>query len=405
MKKYAIVILTVRDDLMEGMIKSFFYKNKVSDLDLYIAVEDRMGFDEKRIKGLCMKSNNPNWKSAKVIKMTDWTEDYIKSVGGKLNKKFGVDFLRINQKSGFTLPQLDLLNKGYESVLLCEEDQLIVGPVMELLRSNHTMFQSNFGSAHKHKGNKESNFWRMDEMNGIDSEDDVDELVGISRNPYIFAKNAKSYMSEIFLNYMNDEGCFKRWIMYSQSGRKTEKRGDGVPKRIDSVEKIYDKWKEVYSEEVEKAYALPGDLWEDSSKLNQILNWKLVNDKSVTKVFPTYPRLGPSISLSNGMPTKSLTEKVLTSGFIIHYTYAGKKPEAQKLLLKYMDELGYNGEFTADKFVTKRHYNWQKDPKWLLKILSKGIGSEWKEMYRTGTWLNPDYLKMSGKNAEEELED
>lgn len=406
MKKYAVVILAVRDDLMEGMAKTFFYKNKVKDLDVYVAVEDRMGLDDKKIKSICRSSNNPNFKNARVIKMTNWTDSFIKSMGNRVNKKFGADFLRINQKSGFNLPQIDLLNKGYSNVLLLEEDQFVVGPIMEILESEHTVAQTSFGSAGRHNGNKSSNFYRMDMHNNIKvSESEMEKMGGLNRNPYCFAKNSLKHLTDVFMNYMNDEECFKRWIMSSQKGRKTEHRGDGVPTRIDSVEKIYDKWKETYGEEVAKAYALPGDIWEDHSKLNCIIMYKMVKDPKISKVFPMYPKLGPSISAGNGMPDNKLAELCLKGGYIIHYTYGAKKGEAAKALIKSMNALGYKGEFTADKFITKRQYNWQKEPQWLKSQMNKGIGSEWKEMYRNGTWLNPDYLKMIGKEKEEIVEE
>ena len=403
MKKYAIVILACRDDLMSGLAKTFFYKNKVKDLDVFVAVEDRMGFSGDKIKSILRSCDNPNLKTARVIKMTDWTEDFIKSMGPKLNKKFGPDFLRINQKSGFLLPQIDLLNKGYDNVLLIEEDQFVVGPIMEVLRSDHTVGQTSWGTAQRHNGNKNSNHYRMDQHNNITvSEAEMEKAGGLVRNPYCYSKSALPHVKSVFMNYMNDEGCFKRWITCSQKGRKTERRGDGIPDRIESVEKIYEKWGEYYGEETKKAFGLPGDLWEDHSKLNCIIMYKMVKDPKISKIFPMFPRLGPAIGHSSGMPNLELTKKALTKGYIIHYTYNAEKPQAAKALIENMNKLGYKGEFSADKFVTKRSYNWRDEPGWIKLQLSKGIGSEWKEMYKTGTWLNPDYLKMVGKEPQDD---
>lgn len=401
MKKYAVVVLTVRDDLMEGMAKTFFYKNKLPDMDMFFAVEDRMGFDGKKLSGIIKRSSNPNIKSGKVMRMTDWTESFIKSMGGKLNKPWSADALRINQKSGQTLPVIDLLRKGYESVIILEEDQFVVGPIMEVLKSEHSVIASAWGTIHHNRSkNPNSVFARLDALMGTDkvSDEQMDKMGAAGRNPFVYHKTALPLLEEAFIKYVNDEACFKRWIMSNGKGRKTQHRSDEV-NLIPAVQKIYDKWKPKY---MDKAFGLPTDLWEDSTKINHIVFYKMITGKKFYKVFPGWGRLSKEYTMSDGMPDEKSINAALTSSYIIHYTYGAKKAEAAKLFLKYMDKAGYKGEFSADKFITKRSYNWREEPQWLKTVLKKGIGAEWKEMYKSGTWINPDYLKMIGKEKEDE---
>ena len=404
MKKYAIVILACRDDLMRGMIKTFYYKNKMKNVDLFIAIEDRMGFTGDKIASMCKSSSNPNFRQARVIKMTKMTEDFIKTNKGMINNKFGADFLRINQKSGMQLPAIVLLQKGYDNVMMLEEDQFVVGPVAEILESDHSVIMANWGTIHHDRKSGETNFTRMDRQNGTDkiSNAKMDKMGGLGRNPYTYAKSALPVLRKVYMNYINDEECFKRWIHHVNKGRKSTHREGDTIKRIPSVEKIYEYWKARY---VDKAFGMPTDLWEDTTKLNQIIFYKLVTDDKYYKVFPGYGRFGPVYSLGkHGIPTKEVTRKALTAGFIIHYTYGSKKPEAAAAFIKHMDDLGYKGELSKDEFIVGRSYHWREEPQWLKRIMSKGIGAEWKDMYRNGTWLNPDYMKMIGKEVEEETE-
>lgn len=359
MTKNASYILTSRLDLLPYQIETFYYREK-SNHDLFIVVDDKC-IDKADVISIIKSVSNPNFVESNVLTISEINARVCEILN--LND-VGAETLKLYKMCGYQSPVIYLHDRGYENILMLEDDMLVVGPIDEFIDNDKEFANNSWSTKTFPKWDKELK-WRGQQDNR------VYEVLGITQSKW---DNLKEYYSQLLIR------APYKWGTTSISVIKL------VLKTYLESEYIRDLWK--FEGDSDKSRnGIPYVIFHHNDILNQLcffLAWK----SNPNKVLGRCTRAQKVIS--NDIIKNNDYQKQTESGmkeYVIHVATGKNKLHVIKEMTKIMDKIGYDGENSPKEPMFFKSRKMKIDNHWYINN-NKNLSDKELDDYETGRWLS-----------------
>ena len=373
MKKYAVFIQTCRHDLLDTQIKTFYYKSEMVDTDVYIVIDtDSIEFEGlDNYIDIVNNNDNPNFKAERIFTVQSIDKDIDRILD---LTDYQSDTLRRYRIRGTQTPFFYLLDKGYKSVLMLEDDMLVVGPIEEFAKSGKDIYQSAWStktfprfdlkSETKFYGGQPSELY---EAMGFDKkrwEKIKHEYANyVSRPPYQFTPRTLKHLGPVFKKYL-------------------------------ASPYVNDMWKNMDSPKSRNG--LSYTMFHHNSLIPQIAFVDVYNENSKdVLIFDKLQTVVQKKQLDLSDDKFEKYVKTTLKYYIIHVGAGKIKKELFDRFHSVLNKLGYKGDLTPlniNNYLLAKDRSWKTDNKLLINkahILGHINDSE-LDNYNSGHWLNPN---------------